>query len=95
MTVTKTFLGATTRMQSATCTNCHKVVDAASGVGTDDSPDPGDFTICIYCGHLMVFADDLTLRELTEDEMVDVAGDRRLLAVQRARGAMVKEENKK
>jgi hypothetical protein len=88
--VTKRFLGTITQMRPTTCTNCRKVVDAASGVATDAKPDPGDFTICLACGHLMVFADDLTLRDLNDDEIVEIAGDRRVLAVQRARGMVAK-----
>ena len=49
-------------------------------------PKPGDFTICLACGHLMGFREDLTLRDLTSIEMLKVAGDKRILAVQRARG---------
>lgn len=34
----------------------------------------------------MAFAEDLTLRDLTDAEMHEVAGDPRILAVQKARG---------
>jgi hypothetical protein len=49
------------------------------------SPSPGDMTVCLTCGHLMAFADDMSFRELSEEEIVSVAGDRRVLAIQRAR----------
>jgi hypothetical protein len=38
----------------------------------------------MYCGHVMAFGDDLMLRDLTEQEMHEVAGDERILAVQLA-----------
>jgi len=52
----------------------------------DVRPGPGDITVCIMCGHVMGFCSDLTLRDLTSEEQVQVAGDPRILAVQRARG---------
>lgn len=76
-----TALGTTTRVVANRCLNC----DAATGVDTGNSPSPGDFTVCIGCGHLMAFADDLSFRELTAAEQVAIAGDRRLIDVQRAR----------
>lgn len=48
------------------------------------SPEPGDISVCINCGHIMAFADDLKLRSLTDQEMFDVAGDPRMLLAQRA-----------
>jgi hypothetical protein len=53
-------------------------------------PKPGDITICISCGHLMGFKEDMSLRDLTDAEMLHVAGDERILAVQRARGIIKK-----
>jgi len=47
---------------------------------------PGDATVCLTCGHLMVFGEDLLLRNPTDAEIVKFAGDKRLLAVQWARG---------
>ena len=71
------------------CTNCGEPNDRASSVGVESAmPAPGDFSLCIYCGHLMAFADDLTLRNLTDAETVEIAGDHRILAVQRARRAL-------
>jgi len=51
----------------------------------DDKPASGDVTVCLYCGHIMAFAEDLSLRELTNEEAREVAGDKRILAIQRAR----------
>jgi hypothetical protein len=72
------------------CTNCGIVMDGATGVAEDDHkgdivPDAGVFTVCIECGHIMIFADDLTVRNLTANEMIEVAGDKRLIAIQQAR----------
>lgn len=68
------------------CSACGNKLNAATHVGPDDPrPTPGDASLCLYCGHLSVFADDLTLRPLTDAEMYEAAGDPRILKVQRLR----------
>lgn len=79
----------TTRTPISKCPSCGTPNDAATLAGKGDEatrPDPGDVSVCLYCGHLMAFAEDLTLRDLTDAEMHEVAGDPRILAVQKARG---------
>jgi len=57
------------------CTNCGKLNDVATdSSGSGCTPSAGDLSVCFYCGHLTVFADDLTLREPTDDEIVELAG---------------------
>jgi len=66
----------TTRLPEAECLRCRKKVDAASGVADDGAvPEPGDVTICIFCGYLMTFADDLSFRELTEEDILELPLD--------------------
>lgn len=74
------------------CTNCGELLDGATRVkettskrARRDMPDPGSVTVCIYCGHIMVFGDGLILRDPTTAEIAEIAGDRRILAIQRAR----------
>ena len=69
------------------CLNCGKGLDAATAVQDDSNPKPGDFSICLNCGHLSVFAADLTLRPPTDAELIEVAGDPTLLRLQRIRAA--------
>jgi hypothetical protein len=61
------------------------MVDAATGVAEDGGPRPGNITICFACGHIMAFTSDMTLRELTGEEMRLVAGSPELIAVQKLR----------
>jgi hypothetical protein len=42
-------------------------------------PTPGCATVCLYCSHLMIFADDMTLREPTHAEIVELAGEPALI----------------
>lgn len=79
-----------TRMPSSTCKGCGKVSDAATSPREIRQPNPGDFSVCLYCGYLAAFADDLTVRDLTDKEMYLVAGNPRILEVQRARARIMK-----
>jgi hypothetical protein len=57
---------------------------------SDDNTEPtdGDITICMKCGHIMVFEDNRP-RNPTNAEMRIIAGNRRIIAVQKARGKIV------
>lgn len=87
------FLGTTTRIEGTACTNCGKLQDACTVVNEENSrPNPGDCSICLECGHLMVFAADLTLRNPTDAEMHEMAGDKRIIDMQRLRGLVVRKK---
>lgn len=47
------------------CPRCDRVIDAASG---PTRPRKDDVSICIYCGAMLFFNEDLTLREATPEE---------------------------
>jgi hypothetical protein len=67
------------------CLGCGTDLDAANAVAQPldmAMPRPGDFTVCIKCGHVMAFTETLTLREMTDTEMHAIAGDERLLIAQ-------------
>ena len=77
----------TTRFPEMGCLRCGALMDAASHLTDDDAtPEPGDVTICLYCGMLMAFSEDLTFRELTEEEITKVPLDE-VSRFQRARKA--------
>jgi len=63
-----------TRTPPSFCLDCGKKLDAAAAVREGAEPKPDDISLCIYCGHIMMYAPDLTLRELTDDEIVEIAG---------------------
>ena len=82
----KNVLGEEVRVPPCKCSACGTIQDAASCVGSDAKPSPGDVTVCIDCGHIMAFDDSMKLRELNDEETSAIAGDPRLLALQWARG---------
>jgi hypothetical protein len=69
------------------CLGCGTMLDCANGMNGGE-PSPGDFTVCLTCGHLMAFADDLSIRPLTHAEMIEAAGNESILAIQSARGKL-------
>lgn len=50
-------------------------------------PRPCDFTICLHCGHLLAFDRVMAVRQLTSEEMLEVAGHPDLLRAQKFRAA--------
>jgi hypothetical protein len=69
------------------CLHCHKKHDMALDIDGQAQPKPGNITICIDCGHVMVFGHDMWPRNPTREEQIEMAGDKRLLAAQRVLGA--------
>lgn len=94
------------RLAPSPCTNCGEMLDAASAVKEvgrwphnnrrrfkmrdNERPTPGCPSVCIRCGHLMAFDNELRLRELTPAEQIEIAGNPVLLAIQEARGKTMK-----
>jgi hypothetical protein len=87
------FIGESIELPPSNCIGCGKLVDAATPVDIKTvTPAPGDITICFYCGHIMVYADDLSLRNPTDVEMFELAGNKTILAMQRMRGKAPKDQ---
>jgi C4-type Zn-finger protein len=86
-------MSKSTRTPKCVCPSCGKVFDTATDATSDDVPLPGDITICLHCGHVMAFKDDLTVRELTSEELHEVATNPDVLAIQKARGEVFKKKH--
>jgi len=82
---------ASSDVPATACPGCGRRNDAATSVFSDSKPSPGSVSVCIACGHISVFNADLTLRNPTDAETREIAGDRRILAVQRARDQLMQE----
>lgn len=52
----------------ARCPVCKMTLDAATSIG-GSTPSEGDISICSGCASALVFNKDLTLRQLTDDEL--------------------------
>ena len=74
-------IAVTTRLPDSQCCECgHRVTSS----GGPDRPLPGDFTLCIRCGSLNVFAEELTLRAPTDEELLEAAVNSDLQEMRRA-----------
>lgn len=71
----------------ARCPHCEARLDGYTGVGHQDTPSPGDFTLCAYCKRLARYADDLTLCVATAADLTLLDAESR--AHLRAAGALV------
>lgn len=79
---------STHRIGESRCLDCGKVLDAASNAIGDGLPKPGDITICLDCGHIMVFDEHLKVRIPNDQEMFEMAGSKNLLLAQQALALM-------
>lgn len=61
-----------TQLPECACPDCGGALNAALDPKGRAVPEPGDVTVCIHCYGICVFADDLTLREPTEEELLDL-----------------------
>lgn len=60
----------TTRTPLTICWHCDRPLDAATPIDAGDPvPEPGAVSLCLYCGAVGVFADDMRLRPPTEPEL--------------------------
>lgn len=92
-------LAKSERMKEQCCLKCGEPNDAASGVVDKHArntikPRPGDVTLCMNCGHLMMFTNDLSFRELTKEEQKHAATDRRLITTRAALALIIKARTK-
>jgi transcription elongation factor Elf1 len=62
------------------CPACEAELNASTGVDHDVAPEPGDFSICLYCGAALEFSEDRTLQPIDEASLDDeTAEDLRLI----------------
>lgn len=78
-------IGPHLRVKESKCTACGMKADGATCIEGNHAPSAGDVTVCVKCGHIMAFDTDLMLRELTNKEMIEIAGDPSILLIQNAR----------
>ena len=64
-----------TRTPECHCLNCGHKFDAAGAINAEDAPEPGNICLCIECGAVMMYAEDLTVRGMTREEMDAICND--------------------
>lgn len=74
----------THRTSATSCPACEAQLDGHTNVDGDGAPRARDFTVCFYCGAALRFAADLSLRELTGADRLEL-GPARLAILERLR----------
>lgn len=77
------------------CLGCGTRIDAATQIVREDGevakPHEGAVTICLHCGHVMIYADDHgRLRNPTEEELAELAADEAIVRFNNLRGPVLK-----
>ncbi len=55
------------------CPVCNAVLDAATGMRDEnDIPNPHDVSICIKCGEILEYGDDMGLIQITDEVYSDL-----------------------
>jgi hypothetical protein len=71
------------------CLECGKSLDAATGADHDHKVTPGSLSLCVYCGALMIFGNDMRLRQITDAERFDIQADRHTMDLLRRASALI------
>jgi hypothetical protein len=74
----------TTHLKPDRCPACLYRLDAAIAAFKDVTPSPGDFTVCIQCGAVLEFDNNLHVQKVSEQGKQKIAGTPQL-AIQLAR----------
>lgn len=76
-----------TNMEGNACPRCGRTAEGGTAFDIDEKPSrqprPGDFAVCLYCGAINAYRDDLKLRPITETEHQYIRRDPRLKEVLR------------
>lgn len=75
-----------TRLPACHCLNCGVMLDAATsiqGYNPLETIAKGytPISICSDCGHIMAYDKTMKFRELTDEEVISIAGDKEVLAI--------------
>lgn len=83
------------RAPESKCLGCGKIMDALTAANHTEAPKEGSIAICLDCSHIMALDSELKLRELTNEEMLEVAGHPGILKTVAALSETRKLMNKK
>jgi len=92
-------LGEITRFQEGSrCLNCRKMLDSHTEINEEidekRSPNPGDITVCSRCGHIMIYNKQLKFRKPTDKELIEIAGDKRIVKLNEVREAIFEKDKR-
>lgn len=60
----------THKVEQQKCPACSHPLNAATSITSNPNhPRPGDITVCFYCGEILTWREDLTLRVIEEHDL--------------------------
>lgn len=74
-----------TRLPVCNCPECDAPLDCSTGLFGALKPSHGDVSVCLYCGTILKFKKNMTLRRLTNAETIEALKDERLAKIEIAR----------
>ena len=70
----------TTRLyKGCNCLNCGILIDAATSVDHKELPKEGSIAICMICSHIMAYDEKVQFRELSDEEILEIAGNKDII----------------
>lgn len=63
-----------TTLPRSTCHKCGYGIDAASSM-VGETPEPGDIGICLRCGNVEKYDENLQLTPLTDEDLIELVKD--------------------
>ena len=51
------------------CLLCNHTLDAATRIDDCCSPKPGDLSVCVSCGNVLMFCEDLSVQVATKEDL--------------------------
>lgn len=88
-------MSTTTHYAEQKCPACGYKQDSATSAYGDHKPKGGDLSICLNCGAIAMFNDDLTLRPPNEKEKRDIAANTQVIQAQLIRAGIVDRDLRK
>ena len=68
--------GTTTQHRSCLCPVCGAVLSASTALGHRDAkPLPGDYSLCLQCGAVLIYKFDLTMRVASHEDLAKLDYD--------------------
>jgi hypothetical protein len=68
-------IGEPRRVDQGYCPACKKRLTGATGATGDHGPRPGDVSVCLYCGEVLIYGKYLRVRRPTPAELMELRND--------------------
>ena len=68
----------TTDHSPSYCPRCLVRLDPSTDLHTEGTPEPGDFTVCAYCGEMLRFREGFKLSVVTDADLAEAGKETRL-----------------